>query len=40
MGSKNLVLLLDEFDVFVGNNNDLIFEDFFGYLKIIVFEEK
>ena len=40
LGSKNLVLLLDEFDVFAGNNNDSTFEDFFGYLKTIVSEEK
>ena len=40
LGSKNLVLLLDEFDTLASNNNDSIFEDLFRYLKTIVSEEK
>ncbi|MGD1700868.1 ABC transporter substrate-binding protein [Dapis sp. BLCC M229] len=40
LGNRNLVLLLDEFDVLNSNNNDSGFEEFFGYLKRIVFQEK
>ncbi|NEO53472.1 MAG: ABC transporter substrate-binding protein [Okeania sp. SIO3B5] len=40
LGSRNLVLLLDEFDVLSGNNNDSGLEGFFGYLKLIMSQEK
>lgn len=40
MGNRNLVLLLDEFDVLNSENNDSGFEDFFRYLRQIVSQEK
>ncbi|NES05796.1 MAG: tetratricopeptide repeat protein [Okeania sp. SIO2F4] len=41
LGSVNLVLLLDEFDVLDSNNNyESEFEEFFGYLKLILSQEK
>ena len=39
-GDKKLVLLLDEFDVLDGENSQSEFEDFFRYLKSIIFHEK
>ncbi|NEQ38088.1 MAG: ABC transporter substrate-binding protein [Okeania sp. SIO3I5] len=39
LGSRNLVLLLDGFDVLNSNNNDSWFEDFFRYLQQILYEE-
>lgn len=40
LGNRNLVLLLDEFDVLNSNNNDSGFEYFFRYLRRIVSQEK
>ncbi|NET41012.1 ABC transporter substrate-binding protein [Okeania sp. SIO2B3] len=40
LGNRNLVLLLDEFDVLNTENNDSGFEDFFGYLRQIVSQER
>ncbi|NEQ40759.1 MAG: ABC transporter substrate-binding protein [Okeania sp. SIO3I5] len=40
LGNRNLVLLLDEFDVLDSNNDDSGFEDFFKYLRLMVSQEK
>ncbi|NEP81286.1 MAG: ATP-binding protein, partial [Okeania sp. SIO3B3] len=40
LGNRNLVLLLDEFDVLNNESNDSGFEDFFRYLRQIVYQEK